>query len=706
MFRKHLVLTVSLILSLLASAQQNNDPVLFEIGDQRIHSSEFRKEFLRSIGQDPSVEPTMCSYEKRQKIEEYARLFLNFRLKLTDAYALGYDTIPALQRELASYRTELAQPYLMDSATLRAIMQEAYDRNHYALHAAHILIYLENSKDTAAAYEMAMEAYRRASAGEDFYTLASEMVERQLTDEQKIRYKRRPMEGDLGCFTAFDMLYPFESAAYALQIGEVSMPVRTRYGYHVIKLFSKTPFYGPVSLRHIWIREGGNNARAQRRIEFVYAQLLEGHDFVDLYNNNSDDAGTGQLPEGLMSNVSCTQLPPDYVVQLANLSREGDFSKPFQTEFGWHIIQLVHRDSIPSLESLMPRYKQQMSRDSRNSMPREEFIVRSLAKYHHVDYTATLGTWKQTAGKWQFSPARKNDKKAQPAASLDAVVAIATDSLFDKRWVFDSTTLTDHRPLMEIDGQLYTTDDFCRYLAKNQQLGVRRSLDRYIRTRYDNFIGDMLMHLVDSRLEQDHPDFAEVMQEYRHGLMIFAYNDDKIWKAAAADSVGLADFYTTRVNQLDFENPDDELYFWHSRARTNIFTIPDSSLLSPEKAAKIVEKGIRKNRDANGVKEELQKAIKNKKAQITLQLELLEDQHQSFLSESEWHKGYYLHPSAKGYHILWVESMLSPEPKDLSEARGYYLNDYQNEVERRLVDQLRQQYHAVMHQEVLDSITY
>ena len=703
-----LVFTFYLLVSLIPSfAQQTDDPVLVEIGPQKIRQSEFKREFLRSIGQDPAAAPTACTYEKRQKIEEYAQLFVNFRTKLADAYALGYDTLPSLVRELATYREELAQPYLMDSATLNRIMQEAYERNQYALHAAHILIRVEQKNDTLDAYEMAQEAYRRALAGEDFYELATEMNLRQLSEQQKLQYRKNPIEGDLGCFTAFDMIYPFESAAYALQPGEVSKPIRTRYGYHVIKLFSKTPFFGQVTLRHIWVGESAVASRSKARIDLAYEQLQQGQDFETVFSNNSDDASNPERPGGLMSNFVCSQLPPEYVEQLAKLQHEGDYSEPFHTSFGWHIVQLVSRESIRPLEDMVPLYKQRMSHDSRSTMPREEFIVHNLDKYHFVDYTKTNGSWKQTDTGWQFIPATKKTKNPQPASSLDAVVAIATDSLFDKRWVFDSTALTDHRPLMELDGKQYTTDDFCRYLALNQQLAIRRSLASYIALRYQNFIGEMVTRYVDSRLEKDYPEFREVMDEYRHGLMIFAYNDDKIWKAASADSAGLQQFYDARQSQISYDNPDDAVYFWNSRARVNVYTIGDSAWLAPEKAMKLMDKAVKKQWNSNDTRSALQKAMAKDAGEVTLRLDLYEDGHQNVLSSNEWRAGTFIHPrNDKGYDILQVESIMPPEAKQLSEARGYYLNDYQNELERRLVERLREQYNVVFHQDVLDEITY
>ena len=157
------------------SAQSQNDPVIFEINGQKIYKSEFMKDFLHSIGKDPSDAPTACTYEKRQALEEYVQLFVNFHTKLVDAYAMGLDTMPDLVRELAGYRQELAAPYLIDSVTMDRILHEAYDRNHYVMHAAHLLVMVPSTAlpaDTLKAYNTAMEYYNRIMNGEDFFKVS------------------------------------------------------------------------------------------------------------------------------------------------------------------------------------------------------------------------------------------------------------------------------------------------------------------------------------------------------------------------------------------------------------------------------------------------------------------------------------------------------------------------------------------------------
>lgn len=703
------LLFCGLMVTVINAQNAANDPVIFEVAGQKIHKSEFMKDFLRSIGQSPEAAPTACTYEKRKKLEEYVDLYVNFKAKLADAYALGFDTLPNLTKELATYRSELAAPFLMDSLTMQQILKEAYERNHYALHAAHILIRLDNNPsaiDTLKAYQMAMEAYERAVNGEDIYALSDEYTTKQIPEDQMKFRRKTDREGDLGCFTVFDMIYPFENATYALQPGQVSKPIRTRFGYHVIKLLSKSEYYGNTTLRHIWVSGGNRPKAAESRIQLAYSKLQEGIPFETVSKDYSDDA-TSNLNGGLLSDLPLSQMPPEYVEQIATGLKEGEYTAPFHTIYGWHIIQLVKRDTIPSLEDLTPLYKQRLSRDKRNNEPQEVFVEKTLVKYGFVDYTTTYGTWSNINGQWSISVPKKVTKKSKFASSLEPVVAVVTDSIFRKRWIFDSTLLSDHKPLFVLAGHQYTTDDFCKYLALNQMFSVPINHQKYVEMKYKNFIGSVLMDYADSQLEKENAEFAELMREYRQGLMIFAYNDQQIWSKAISDSVGFVQFYKENASSHDFERPEDSVYFWRSRARVNVISIADSHWLAPGKAASIVEKAVKKGWSASKLQDELRaKMPKDVRDSLNVHLELFEDGHQNVLASSEWHQGVYVHPDEHGYVVLNVQDILFPTLKEINEARGYYINDYQNELERRLVEHLRSKYNVIIHQDVVDGITY
>ena len=356
---KKLLLTIATVLLVAGAGAQSSDPVVMEVAGKKITRSEFMKEFMTSVGDRLAKNPQTPAAEKRQALEEYVELFANFRAKLADAYALGFDTTEALRAELNTYRAELAAPYLIDSAALERILHEAYERNHYSLHAAHILLYLPpdaSAEDSAKTYNQIMELRNRIMDGEDFFAVSADVVR-----QQRPGAPVRPNEGDLGYFTAFDMVYPFENAAYALKVGEVSMPVRTRFGYHLIKLLDKVQMTGKCDIAHIWLNSRDTLTRRDE-IDVCYRRLERGEDFATVALRSDDR--TTRDNGGLMTDAPLSNLPPEYV-EVAQHLKDGEYSKPFFTQYGWHIIKLIRHDTLAPYESMVPYYKQRMSRDQR-----------------------------------------------------------------------------------------------------------------------------------------------------------------------------------------------------------------------------------------------------------------------------------------------------------------------------------------------------
>lgn len=694
---KKIFVTFFLTAMALGVMAQSADPVVFEINGKKYHQSQFLKDYLRSIGKE-SADPSATAAEKHKALMDYAQLYVNYQTKLADAYALGIDTNQYLNEELNMYRKDLAAPYLIDSATLQDLLREAYDRNHYVLHGAHILVpCAENAlpADTLKAYAHAMELYNQALTAEDFYTVAQqEMREQRLHDRDPLIREKAdqldPMEGDLGCFTAFDMIYAFESAAYGMVPGEIHKPVRTRYGYHIIKLFGRYKYYGKAQLAHIWISEKTPNAKG--RIFSAYQQLQEGTDFGLVAKNYSDDRTTSGNG-GIMPELAPNQLPYDYVDQVSRGLKVGEYSQPFESRFGWHIIKLLKQETMPDFESMVPYYRSRMTRGERATKPQHIFVEQCKSRYGFVDYTTTKVSKK---------------KKAPYAASLDAVRSLLTDSIFSAIFHYDSNQITDMRPLFKIGEKEFDSRDFARYIYKNKK--VRRICDLDILTAelYQNFIDAKVLEYADSRLEIDNPEFGELIEEYRHGLMIFTYNDQMVWSKALKDSVGFQNFYTMASPTHRFDNPDDAVYFWNERAMVNTITVSDSTLLPKSKAMRVIAKGQKKGWDRQKMADEMAAKVKKKSEfQVSSSMQILEKGNQEVLSEKEWKLGTYVHNMDSGsYQILMVERMMEPELKSCDEARGFYLNDYQNYLEDQNNALLRKKYKVKVYQDVLDRITF
>lgn len=683
------------------------DPVIFEVGGQKIYKSEFMNDFMKSISKDPVALPSASAEAKRQALDEYVQLYVTFRAKLMDAYAMQLDTATSMKNELKQYRDELAAPYLIDSTVMEQILREAYERNKYAIHAAHILVKVTpnaSAEDTLKAYNEAMAYYKRAASGEDFYQIAQEQKRQQLRENPGIRNRSvSPTEGDLGCFTAFDMVYPFENAAYSLNPGEVSLPVRSRYGYHIIKVFKKFPYFGNTELQHIWLRDDVDPRRAESLINSLYDKLQNGESFESLAKNNSDDRQTsGQ--GGLLPDLRLSQMPPEYVEQIANGLKEGEYSKPFHTHYGWHIIKVKRLEKIPAYEDMVPYYKQRLARDQRSNEPKSIYVERCKQKYNFTDYTKTDVPVKGKASK---------RKPVAKMASLDEMKSMVTDSVFFARWTYNPKDIKDTRPLFQLEGKTYTTADLAHYIFVSQQKERRADIAIFVERKYEEFVNSVVEQYADSRLEIENPEFKAIVDEYKNGLMIFSYNDRMIWSKAIQDTAGFNAFYERAKTTHDINNPEESVYFWKSRARVNVITIADSQMIDPEKAVKVIDKVTKKNYDSATLRAALTKKI-NKKFRndelpkmLTMSPELEEEGNQDLLAASEWAVGVYVKPMPeKGYRLLFVEQILEPGLKSAREARGYYMNDYQDELEENLRKELFQKYNVIIHDNVVDEITY
>ena len=675
---------------------QNDDPVIMEVGGQKISRSEFMAEYNNAVGNRMAKDPTATAEQKRQALEEYVELFANFRAKLIDAHNRGFDSTPTLRTELAKYRSELAAPYLIDADEMDRLMREAYARNHYSLHAAHILVRLApdaTPADTLEAYQRICALRERIMKGEDFYAVAREEVMRVNPNAQP-----RPNEGDLGYFTAFDMVYPFENAAYALEVGEISQPVRSRYGYHIIKLIDKVAMHGKLDMAHIWINSRDSNDRGRSIINDLYKQIADGLTSFENAARGSDDRSTRDKG-GLISDATLSNLPPEYVDRLVTM-HDGEVSKPFFTQYGWHIIKLIRHDTLAPLEDMMPYYKQRMVRDQRGEQSRKTFARKCRERYGIVDNTITpVPKAKKT----------RRGQKEQMLASLDELVSlIDIDTLMRAKWHYDEADLKDLRPLLVTPSRTYDSRDLAKYIASHQKRDRKKYDVNYIvRTKYDEFIDSVTMVYADSQLENDHADFAALLEDYRRGLMIFDYNDKMIWSKAIYDTVGFADYYSRASRTKSLGNPQDSVFFWRQRARVSVVDISDSTYIKRAKLDKLMNKAWKRSAGSSELSEIVVDAM-GKKAKghctVSADVELVEQRNQKLLADDQWKPGVYIKSKGKGYRMLVVDEILPRSLKTQAEARGYYLNEYQNEVERKLNEELRSKYNVKINRDVVKGI--
>lgn len=629
--------------ALKAGAQGKNDPVIMTIEGEPVYKSEFERTFFKNYQKDTVT---------RADIDEYIDLFINFKLKVREAHAKQLDTIPSLQRELEGYRRQLAKPYLVDKEMTEALIKEAYERTKKEVRASHILISVkENAEpaDTLKAYEQAMAIRKRILSGEDFATVAK--GKGGSADPSAAQNG-----GDLGYFTAFKMVYPFESAAYKLKVGEVSMPVRTQFGYHIIKKTDERPARGEFKGLHIWVSNDNHpGVQGQKRAQEIYDQLKNGADFAELAKKYSDDTRTGRNG-GEMPWFGVGKYPVEFEEEVFQLSENGQLSEPFLTPYGWHIVKRIDYKGIGSYEELKPKLKQQIQRDSRANKSQESFINKLKQEYKFKTkaskYLPLLQKQLDSSifqGEWEYTPMKKGSKYLFKYA--DVMVSV---------------------------------DSFASYIEARQRKERARDLSQYLNDKYKYFVQQSILDYEDSQLEKKHEDFKNLVQEYRDGILIFELIKQEVWDKAQKDSAGLAEFYADNKSQ----------FMWDTRSDAVIYRCKNKEVALQVKT--MLDKGI--ERDS------IMKVV-NASSALNVSTEIGKFEHKEKEILNDLNKGVSQIISKNGsFYVVKVNEIIEEQPKKLNEARGLVVAKYQEYLDENWIKSLRAKYPYTINEDVLYSV--
>ena len=364
MQKTFLFLSISCFSFLLSNAQITDDDVLLTISGESVSANEFVRVYNKNLN--------LVQDDSQKEVNSYLELFVNYKLKLTEAKALRYDKDPVYLNEFKSYKDQLTQSYLTDKNVTDDLIREAYDRTENEVKAQHILILLDEVEtDTLATYSK-IQAYRERFVNEDF-----ESLKKELHNGKSIFVE------DLGYFSAFKMVYNFESAAYATEVGGVSQPFRTRFGFHVVKVLEKRKSRGQVTVAHIMIANTQKDSTLvpEERIQELHRLVLQGDDFADLAKQFSDDKSSS-MRGGELSPFKSGQINSEIFETTAfELSPSNMISEPIQTQFGWHILKYINKKPVQSFEELQLELNSKIGKDSRSQLVKAKMLEQLLAEY-------------------------------------------------------------------------------------------------------------------------------------------------------------------------------------------------------------------------------------------------------------------------------------------------------------------------------------
>lgn len=486
------------LLSSILSFSQKKSKVLVTINDEKITVDEFKKVYEKNLD---AIED-----DNAKDVERNLELFINYKLKVNEAYDIKLDTLKSYQKEVETYRNQLSAPYLQDSAFINKLVKDAYFRLKNEIKAKHILVRtpsVPTPKDTLEAYQKITKIRDRIVNGEDFERVAEETSE----DPSARDFNgRKGNKGNLGYFSAFKMVFPFEDAAYNTKVGEVSKPFRTRFGYHIVKVDEIRPSKGEVEVAHILVRDLGK--KGEDTINEVYSKLQKDEQFGSLAERYSEDPGT-KSRDGKLRKFGTGVMVPEFEEAAFGLENEGEYSKPFKTQFGWHIVQLIKKHPIKSFEEEKAELMNQVKSGERAQLS-EKAVINKLKERYTIS--------ENEAAKAIFE--KKDFRK------------MTKDSL-------QSTILT-------INDKEIKQEDFVNY-AKNRNNKPAYEL-------FNDFKEVEILTYYKENLEKTEPEFAYTFREYKDGLLLFELMQQKIWNKSATDSLGLKTYFEDNKTNYKTEN--------------------------------------------------------------------------------------------------------------------------------------------------------
>lgn len=685
----------------LTAIAQTSEPVIMTINGKPVYKSEFENVYKKNSGKEVNKE--------QKSVKEYVDLFSTFKMKVFEAEANGLDTNSSFKTELAGYRKQLAAPYLTDKNVNEALIQEAYDRMKTEVKASHILIRVSEDalpKDTIEAYTRLM-IIRDAIMGknpspakiaeyEALLKKSSSALTKNSTKQDTVNYNAKlnavkgitatlnsgadkfaaaakktsedpsaaDNSGDLGYFTSLQMVYPFETAAYKANVGDVTMPVRTRFGYHILKIADKRPSQGEILTAHIMVKFGKDmgekdKANLKTKIDEIYAKLKAGEKFEDLARQYSDDKPSAEKG-GQLQWFGSSRMPIEFEKASFALANNGDYSEPFTTNYGWHIVKRLDKKGLASFNDMKGDLKQRIGKDSRTQAGRASLIEKI----------------------------KKENNFKENQMSKKEFLKVIDSTVYLGRWEAKKAEKLGNKDLFMLGSNKYTQNDFAKFIESHQTSRNKMDNNMFLQQSYKDFVDETVINYEDNNLENKYPEFRNLLKEYRDGILLFDLTDQKVWSKAVKDTAGLKDFYEKNKNN----------YLWDERAEVTTYKCAN------EKVAKEVRGMLKKNKSEKEITETV-----NKTSQLNVSVEnitYLKGENKDV--DANWKQGVVASDikdtKENKVVVLVVNKVLGKTPKTIAEAKGMITADYQNYLEKEWLAYLKNKYSVKVNEDVLNTV--
>ncbi len=610
-------LLIGLIGFFSAAAYQSEHLTVARIDGLEIGSAEFLYAFQknRSNTEKPNID----------SLRDYLNNYINFKLKVMEAKRQGYDTTQNFKKELQGYLAQIRKPYLENPEAEEKLIAEIHRRMQIEINASHLLIKVDPGavpQDTLKVYQFMDSLKQTINSREEFESLAK-------------RYSQDGTAangGNLGWFSAMDMVGPFEEAAYQTSVNRVSEIIKTQFGYHLLFVNSKRPSRGRLKTSHIFFSTQARSSEdAYRLASSVYDSLTNGSEWNTMARKYSDDNRT-KMNGGQLQWARIKQLPDDFFDIAYPLEHIGDFSKPEKTRFGWHIVKLDGQEPIGSLTENRAEIEQQIKRSGRNTLNNNQLLNKLKAENNFTQDIDTLSHLLTIIGNGNLS----------------------------------NETLV--KPLFNIGGKSFTVNHFVETIP-SQKILLNSNI---IRSLYSEFERKSIINFEDSIAPFKYPEYGFLMQEYEEGLLLFEIMQKQVWNKAIADSIGSLDFYNSNLRQ----------YKVGKRALVNVLTSQDKNL---------IQKLIKESAGKTSIENLIATSFSDKELLLLKNVKrIIKANEISKFDSTELKSGSWIHNTDTSEYYF-VEKIIPAGYLSYDEIKGRVLSDYQDYLERQWISLLRKE---------------
>jgi len=635
----HFLFSCMLLLSPIASAQ-NSDQALLTVDGKAVDKDELV--YLISKGKNTD---TPTSGVSREEFEDNLDLFINYKLKVREAQALGLDQTEEFTNEFSSFKETLIYPFLIKNSLEEGELRKAYSRMQEVVRASHILFQFPpnaSSEDSLTVLKMALKVRGEAENGGNINELAG-----RYSDDPSAKVNK----GDLGYFTSLQMVQPFEDAAYNLQVGQLSDPVLSSFGYHIIQVQDRQPNPGEVRVSHILVRfdpeDPTQEENARRKISDIYAEIQnESTNWEDIVKTFSEDPATNQRG-GVLPWFGVGNMIPEFEMAAFTLAEIGEVSPPLKTQYGYHILRLEEKKPIDSYEEMEESIRSRILRDSRSGMIQSQVVAIQKARYGFVENETSV-------------------------LSLGQSLNSTTKSTFEASLTANSK---GNSPLFTLQGKNYTTSDLASYMKgeENSPKISGNTFDFW----YDRFVAEILAETEERDLETNNKEYQMLLKEYRDGILLFSLMNQEVWQKGITDSLGQVDFYKKNIDR----------YQWKNRVEAFIVKVLDQSQLE----------NARKSLSGNGYNQTMIQAFNaNYQANSPLAYQTesgtFEYADHQVLSKVNLEQTYQEIEVEDTLYLVILGQKFPEEARKFEESRGLVIRDYQAYLDQTLIQSLKSKY--------------